>query len=79
MVRTKLRACLIATAVTLAGATHLARPAHAAEVQTGCTATQRAYAQGFADGSCGGGGGVVEDCQQTGGGGFYFFWSCEPI
>lgn len=78
MDRAKLGTCLIAAVITLAGATHLAQPAHAAEAFGECSATQKAYAQGYADGFCGGSGGTVDSCEDTGGGGFTFAWSCEP-
>lgn len=77
MFSTKRGACLIAAGITIAGATHLARPAHA-QGQAACTATQAAYAQGYADGFCGGAGGTVDSCQDNGNGGFSFTWVCEP-
>jgi hypothetical protein len=75
MARTKLASCVLAALITLAGATHLAQPAQAAEALSDCTASQRAYAEGYADGACGGSG-SVSSCQQTGGGGFNFNWVC---
>jgi hypothetical protein len=75
----KLGACLAAAVVTLAGATRLAKPAEAAELLTGCSATQMAYAQGYTDGSCKGRGGTVDYCEDNGNGGFSFGWTCiEP-
>lgn len=76
MQRAKLATCFAAAVINVAGATYLARPAEAAPDFLPCTPTQRAYAQGYADGSCGGGG-LVGSCQQTSNGGFYFDWSCE--
>jgi hypothetical protein len=76
MDRSKLTTCLIAAVITLAGATHLAKPVQATEALEPCTATQSAYADGFAAGSCGGRG-TVGGCEQTGGGGFTFWWTCE--
>lgn len=79
MDRTKLGACLIAAVITLAGASYLAQPAQAAEAHGPCSATQEAYARGYADGSCGSGGGTVTSCEDTGSGGFSFSWMCNPI
>lgn len=76
MHRAKLVMSLAAAVITLAGATHLAQPAHAATELLPCTREQRAYADGYADGSCGGSG-TVGTCQQSSGGGFYFDWSCD--
>ena len=76
MHRAKLVTSLAAALITLAGATHLAQPAQAETPLLPCTPTQRAYAQGYADGACDGGG-MVGTCQQTSNGGFYFDWSCE--
>lgn len=76
MDRAKLVTCLAAAVITLAGATHLAQPAQAStEEFLPCTPTQRAYAQGYADGSCDGGG-TVSSCEQTENGGYYFVIDC---
>lgn len=77
MNRTRFHSCLIAAAITLAGATHLARPAQAAEAFGECSDTQKAYAAGYAAGSCGGGG-SVDSCESYSNGGFSFVVSCEP-
>ena len=65
---------LLAALVTLTGATPLARPADAAVNPQPCTAEQRAYAQGVADGSCSNGG-TLDFCWNNNGGSS-FAWTC---
>jgi hypothetical protein len=74
MHRTKLATCMAAAAITLAGATHLAKPAQA-QPSGSCDAVQMAYAQGFADGRCGKGG-RVDFCIENSNGGISFGISC---
>jgi hypothetical protein len=78
MIKSKLGTCLLAAAITVAGATHLAQPAEAAEVLKVCSAAQQAYAQGYMDGQCGGQGmGVVTNCTDDGGGNFSWDGGCR--
>lgn len=76
MDRAKLATCFAAAIINVAGATYLAQPAQAAAEFLPCTPTQRAYAQGYADGSCDGAG-RVSSCEQTENGGYYFVIDCE--
>lgn len=65
MNRKKLGSCIAAALITLGGASYLATPAAAAGMMADCTAGQRAYAAGYADGFCkgiGGSYGVVTSC-----------------
>jgi hypothetical protein len=72
MHRKKLGTCIAASLITLAGATYLAVPAHAANRFMPCGAADEAYAQGYADGYCtgqGSHGGTVTSCNNPGDGG----------
>ncbi|HWK90352.1 MAG TPA: hypothetical protein VNP72_10160 [Longimicrobium sp.] len=83
MERTKRRTCLVAFAIIVAGATHLARAAEAAPppLPPQCSDAQRLYAEGYADGFCVGSGegrnGVLDSCESDGNGGFHYTWHCE--
>lgn len=76
MHRAKLVMSLAAAVTTLAGATHLARPAHAVTELLPCTRQERAIAEYYADQACDGSS-TVRACQQADDGGFYFEWTCD--